>query len=149
MSATDPLDLASAIRARLVASVSHPDPRDEALLAVLELEPPPRGDDDPAAYALLTDGWQTCYRTVLLTIIEELEVAGCHAATREPDPGLDLVAAERAALLIGRPGQARRLDPSVGDQLRALGLVFRTKGGWYRLTEAGVALRARLEVPGA
>lgn len=80
------------------------------------------------------------------------EVAEGRAATREPDPGpdrIDLVAAERAALLLGRAAQPRRLDPLVGDRLRALGLVLRTAGGWYRLTEAGAALRARLEVPGA
>jgi hypothetical protein len=77
VSATDPLDLVPAIRARLVASFTYPDPRDEALLAVLELEPPPLDPgDDPAVHDLLTDGWQTCHRAVLYAIARELEVPG-------------------------------------------------------------------------
>lgn len=73
MSATDPLGLAGAIRARLAAGFHRPTPQDEAILAVLDLEPPPLDDgDDPALHALLTDGWETCHRAALLAIAREL-----------------------------------------------------------------------------
>jgi hypothetical protein len=77
VSGTDPLGLVPAIRARLVASFTYPDPRDEALLAVLELEPPPFHEgDDRDLHDLLVGGWQTCHRAVLHAIARELEVPG-------------------------------------------------------------------------
>jgi hypothetical protein len=69
------LDLVGAIRARLAAGFHRPTPQDEAILAVLVLEPPPfYSGDDLELYGLLTSGWRTCHDAVLLAIAEALEV---------------------------------------------------------------------------
>ena len=74
--ATDSPDLPGAIRARLAAGFHRPTPQDEAILAVLDLDPPPlHSGDDPALHELLTAGWRTCHDAVLLVIARELEVS--------------------------------------------------------------------------
>lgn len=73
--ATDLPDLPGAIRARLAAGFHRPTPQDEAILAVLDLEPSPFcSGDDPELYGLLTAGWRTCHDAALLVLARELEV---------------------------------------------------------------------------
>lgn len=80
MSATDPPDLVPAIReavGHLTGSDCDGDVLGRALLAVLELEPPPFDEgDDRRMHDLLVDGWQTCRRAVLYAVAEGLGVPG-------------------------------------------------------------------------
>jgi hypothetical protein len=80
VSGTDPLGLVPAIREAvgyLTGSDCDGDTLGRALLAVLELEPPPFHEgDDRDLHDLLVGGWQTCHRAVLHAIARELEVPG-------------------------------------------------------------------------